>query len=104
MRGYFFYLQQNKRETVKSIAEHIEVPYTDQLLDEIVSATEFDTMKKAKHSSEEAIRKISGPKASFYRKGITLFKKSVMFSRIIKRKLYVLFVKVGDRLEENCTY
>ena len=63
------YLRQNKRETVKSIADHIQVPYTDQLLDEIVDATEFDTMKKAKQSTEEELRKAYGNKASYFRKG-----------------------------------
>ena len=63
------FLQQRKRETVKSIAEHMEVPYTDQLLDEIVDATEFDTMKKAKYGAEERIRNLFGNQASLYRKG-----------------------------------
>ena len=54
---------------MKSIAEHMEVEYTDQLLDEIVDATEFETMKKAKHGEEEGIRKDYGNQASFYRKG-----------------------------------
>ena len=61
---------QNKRETVKSIANHIQVPYTDQLLDEIVDATEFDTMKKAKRGTEEKLRQRFGDDASLYRKGI----------------------------------
>ena len=47
----------------------MEVPCTDQLLDEIVSATEFDTMKKAKYLGEEELRKAHGENTSFYRKG-----------------------------------
>ena len=60
---------QNKKETVKSIADHMQVPYTDQLLEEIVDATEFDTMKKAKRSTEEKLRQRFGDDASLYRKG-----------------------------------
>ena len=47
----------------------MEVPYTDQLLDDIVSATEFETMKKAKKSTEEGLKKAYGDHASLYRKG-----------------------------------
>ena len=47
----------------------MEVPCTDQLLDEIVDATEFDTMKKAKYGAEERIRNLFGNQASLYRKG-----------------------------------
>ena len=47
----------------------MEVEYTDQLLDEIVDATEFDTMKKAKYGAEERIRNLFGNQASLYRKG-----------------------------------
>ena len=54
---------------MKSIAEHIEVPCTDQLLDEIVDATEFETMKKAKHGAEERLRNSFGNHVSLYRKG-----------------------------------
>ena len=54
---------------MKSIAEHMEVSYTDQLLDEIVDATEFETMKKAKYNGEEELRKARGENTSFYRKG-----------------------------------
>ena len=63
------FLLQNKKETVKSIAEHMEVSCTDQLLDEIVSATEFETMKKAKHGAEQSFRNAFGNQASLYRKG-----------------------------------
>ena len=63
------YFLQNKRETVKSISEHIEVPCTNQLLDEIVDATEFETMKKAKHGEEQRVRNAFGNQASLYRKG-----------------------------------
>ena len=54
---------------MKSIAEHMEVSYTDQLLDEIVDATEFDTMKKAKQSIKEGLKSDHGNQASLYRKG-----------------------------------
>ena len=47
----------------------MEVPYTDQLLDEVVAATEFVTMKKAKYNGEEELRKAHGENTSFYRKG-----------------------------------
>ena len=48
----------------------MKVPYTDQLLDEIVDATEFETMKKAKRGTEEKLRQRFGDDASLYRKGI----------------------------------
>ena len=57
---------------MKSIAEHMEVPCTDQLLDEIVDATEFDTMKKAKQSIKEGLKSDHGNQASLYRKGKNL--------------------------------
>ena len=69
------YLRQNKKETVKSIAEHMQVPYTDQLLDEIVDATEFETMKTAKQSTEEELREAHGDKASCFRKGKLCFER-----------------------------
>ena len=47
----------------------MQVPYTDQLLEDIVDATEFDTMKKAKRSTEEKLRQRFGDDASLYRKG-----------------------------------
>ena len=47
----------------------MQVPYTDQLLDEIVDATEFETMKKAKQSTEEELREAHGNQASYFRKG-----------------------------------
>ena len=59
---------------MKSIAEHMEVEYTDQLLDEIVDATEFETMKNSKRESEEWLRRARGDSA-IYRMSQHLFLK-----------------------------
>ena len=45
------------------------VSQTDQLLDDITAATEFETMKKAKFTEEQELRKECGDHASYYRKG-----------------------------------
>ena len=55
---------------MKAIADHMELPYTDQLLDDITSATDFDTMKKAKFQDEARLRQRLGDAVSVYRKGI----------------------------------
>ena len=47
----------------------MDVDITCELLDQIVEATEFKTMKKAKRDGEEKYRAIFGEQFSMYRKG-----------------------------------
>ena len=54
---------------MKKIAEHMDVDINCELLNQIVEATEFKTMKKAKRDGEEKYRAIFGEQFSMYRKG-----------------------------------
>lgn len=68
--GKLFVLLQDPLKEIKRIDQHIGSNADAELLDDIVSATSFTSLRKTKHSSEQHLDIVF--QGSMYRKGVRL--------------------------------